>query len=85
MGSRFHFRESPARQVYVSEFDIANMPVTVGQFGTFIESDAYQQKRWWSDDQVGTGLIVKQTVGDGKIAGIRMPGPSKKGAILILW
>jgi formylglycine-generating enzyme required for sulfatase activity len=48
MGSRFHARELPTRQVFISEFDIANMPVTVGQFATFIESEAYQQERWWS-------------------------------------
>ena len=64
MGSRFHFRESPARQVYVSEFDIANMPVTVGQFGTFIESDAYQQERWWSNE--GWTWINCQTDGWGR-------------------
>ncbi|MFH2038273.1 MAG: SUMF1/EgtB/PvdO family nonheme iron enzyme [Chloroflexota bacterium] len=48
MGSRFHMREQPARQVFVSEIDMANMPVTVGQYETFVESDAYQQERWWS-------------------------------------
>lgn len=49
MGSRFHAREQPTRQVFTSEFDIAHIPVTVGQFKTFIESDAYHQERWWSD------------------------------------
>lgn len=48
MGSRFHVREQPARQVFVNEIDMANMPVTVGQYETFVESDAYQQERWWS-------------------------------------
>ena len=48
MGSRFHVRERPARQVFVREIDIANMPVTVGQYKTFIESEAYQQERWWN-------------------------------------
>jgi len=50
MGSRFHARENPVRQIHVKEFDIANMPVTVGQFETFIESEAYQQERWWSKE-----------------------------------
>jgi iron(II)-dependent oxidoreductase len=51
MGSCFHPREQPSRQVFVPEFDITNMPVTVGQYSTFIESGAYQQKQWWS--QIG--------------------------------
>jgi len=50
MGSRFHPREQPSRQVFVPEFDITNMPVTVGQYSTFIESGAYPQKKWWSQN-----------------------------------
>lgn len=49
MGSRFHPRESPGRQVFVPEFDIANIPVTVGQYSIFIDSGAYSQPNWWSE------------------------------------
>jgi iron(II)-dependent oxidoreductase len=48
MGSRFHLREFPTRQVMVNEFDIANMPVTVGQYKIFVEAGACKQERWWS-------------------------------------
>jgi iron(II)-dependent oxidoreductase len=48
MGSRFHPREHPTRQVFVNEFDIANMPVTVSQYRTFVDAGAYQEERWWS-------------------------------------
>ena len=48
MGSRFHHREQPNRQVFVPEFDITNIPVTIGQYSTFVESGGYQQEHWWS-------------------------------------
>jgi formylglycine-generating enzyme required for sulfatase activity len=48
MGSRFHLREHPARAVFVPEFQMAHVPVMVGQYAVFIESDAVDDKRWWS-------------------------------------
>jgi formylglycine-generating enzyme required for sulfatase activity len=49
MGSRFHPREDPPRTVYVAEFSIAQAPVTVYQYAAFINNDAVDEKRWWSE------------------------------------
>ncbi len=49
MGSRFHPRELPARDVFLPEFQIAHVPVTVSQYQVFIESGASSEKKWWSD------------------------------------
>jgi len=50
MGSRFHPREAPRREVFVAEFEIANVPVTVVQFARFMDSDGYDKQKWWSDE-----------------------------------
>jgi formylglycine-generating enzyme required for sulfatase activity len=48
MGSRYHPREEPQRSVYVSEFEIAQAPVTVYQYAAFLNTGAVREKRWWS-------------------------------------
>jgi len=48
MGSRFHPRERPVRDVFVPEFQIAVAPVTVSQYSVFIESGAWTDRQWWS-------------------------------------
>jgi formylglycine-generating enzyme required for sulfatase activity len=50
MGSRFHPREYPQRTVYVVEFEMAHAPVTVNQYGVFLESKQNHQKQWWSQE-----------------------------------
>jgi formylglycine-generating enzyme required for sulfatase activity len=47
MGSRFHPNEYPPRTVHVAEFEIAQVPVTVGQYAVFLESGAVKEPRWW--------------------------------------
>ena len=47
MGSRFHVRETPRREVFVAEFEIANVPVTVAQFGAFMDEGGYKQQQGW--------------------------------------
>ncbi|MBI5934536.1 MAG: SUMF1/EgtB/PvdO family nonheme iron enzyme [Chloroflexi bacterium] len=49
MGSRFHARENPSRVVQVAEFEIAHVPVTVGQYEAFLESGAAKEQQWWSE------------------------------------
>ncbi len=48
MGSRFHPREEPPRQVFVREFEIGHVPVTVNQFSAFLLAGGYAQAEWWS-------------------------------------
>jgi formylglycine-generating enzyme required for sulfatase activity len=48
MGSRFHPRELPMRDVFLPEFQITHVPVTVSQYAVFIESGAIPDQRWWS-------------------------------------
>jgi formylglycine-generating enzyme required for sulfatase activity len=50
MGSRFHPREYPSRLMQVSEFQIAQTPVTVSQYEPFIQSGMVRDKIWWSDE-----------------------------------
>ena len=50
MGSRFHWREQPARLVQVDEFQIAQVPVTVSQYSPFVDSKAVRDKQWWSPE-----------------------------------
>jgi len=50
IGSRFHEREQPRREIFVSEFEIAHAPVTVNQYAAFINTDAVKQEKWWSRD-----------------------------------
>lgn len=47
MGSRFHPREDPPHSVFVREFEIGHVPVTVNQFAAFILAKAYDQQKWW--------------------------------------
>src|SRR5690349_144962 len=49
MGSRFHPRESPAHNVFVSEFQIAHIPVMVSQYAIFLESGAVNEQHWWDE------------------------------------
>jgi formylglycine-generating enzyme required for sulfatase activity/nucleoside phosphorylase len=49
MGSSLHPREAPARSVFVGEFEIAHLPVTVSQYAAFLVSGGYQDARWWSE------------------------------------
>jgi formylglycine-generating enzyme required for sulfatase activity len=49
MGSRFHPREQPPRTVFVREFEIGHVPVTVNQFNAFVMAETYEQREWWSD------------------------------------
>ena len=49
MGSRFHPREE-RRIVHLAEFEIAHAPVTVNQYSAFLESKAFEQERWWSQE-----------------------------------
>lgn len=48
LGSRFHPREEPPREVNVREFEMAHVPVTVSQFSIFLLSDAPNEQKWWS-------------------------------------
>jgi formylglycine-generating enzyme required for sulfatase activity len=50
MGSRFHPREEPPRTVFVAEFQIAHVVVTVNQYAAFLESDQAYLPRWWSPE-----------------------------------
>jgi formylglycine-generating enzyme required for sulfatase activity len=50
MGSRFHAREDPPRVMQTSEFQMAHTPVTVDQYSIFMESKAFKQERWWSEE-----------------------------------
>jgi formylglycine-generating enzyme required for sulfatase activity len=49
MGSRFHPREAPRREVFVAEFEITHVPVTVAQYSAFMDSGGYAQKAFWSE------------------------------------
>ncbi len=50
MGSRFHPREDPPRVVYVGEFELAHVPVTVSQYGAFVSSKTVESRQWWSEE-----------------------------------
>jgi formylglycine-generating enzyme required for sulfatase activity len=64
MGSRFHLREIPPRMMYVAEFQIAHVPVTVSQYTAFVESGTVMDKRWWSDE--GWAWLNGETDGWGR-------------------
>jgi iron(II)-dependent oxidoreductase len=64
MGSRFHPRENPPRLVYVAEFQIAHVPVTVSQYAAFVESSTLMEKRWWSE--AGWAWLNGETDGWGR-------------------
>lgn len=49
MGSRFHPREAPRREVQVAEFEIAHAPVMVRQYAAFLEAGGYSERPWWSE------------------------------------
>jgi formylglycine-generating enzyme required for sulfatase activity len=49
MGSRFHPREAPRREVFVAEFDLVHVPVTVAQYANFLDSKQMNERHWWSD------------------------------------
>lgn len=48
MGSRFHPREAPRREITIPEFEIAHAPVMVKQYAAFIEAKGYEERPWWS-------------------------------------
>jgi formylglycine-generating enzyme required for sulfatase activity len=64
MGSRFHPREEPLRSVYVREFEIGHVPVTVSQFSIFLRSGAMDTQGWWS--QAGWAWRQEQGYGWGR-------------------
>ncbi|MCL4203062.1 MAG: SUMF1/EgtB/PvdO family nonheme iron enzyme [Pirellulaceae bacterium] len=41
------WRETP-HEVYLDAYCIARYPVTVGQYGQFVEDEGYQDERWWT-------------------------------------
>lgn len=49
MGSRFHAREAPRREVFVAEFELAQTPVTVAQYAAFLEGGHAETHAWWSE------------------------------------
>jgi len=49
LGSKFHPREQPARQVMVPEFMIAHVPVMVSQYQVFMQSGGPDEREWWSE------------------------------------
>lgn len=49
MGSRFDPREYPPKTIYVKEYGIAQAPVTVIQYASFLNSKAYRDQRWWGE------------------------------------
>jgi formylglycine-generating enzyme required for sulfatase activity len=64
MGSRFHPREAPARFVFVSEFEMAHIPVMVSQYAVFVESGAVNEQRWW--DEAGWAWLNGELDGWGR-------------------
>jgi formylglycine-generating enzyme required for sulfatase activity len=64
IGSRFHPREQPPREIHVAEFAIAHAPVTVSQYAAFINSDAVSQRNWWSEE--GWNWLHKELEGWGR-------------------
>ena len=46
-------RESPVHQVELSPFYISKYPVTVGQYGRFIEDGGYKEKCYWKEGRFG--------------------------------
>src|SRR3970040_48492 len=61
MGSRFHFREAPRREVRVAEFYMVLVPVTVAQYADVLESRQEGDRRWWSE----AGWAWRQGIGNG--------------------
>ena len=47
LGSRFHPRET-VRTAQVREFEMAHVPVLVGQYSAFLSDDGPRTLRWWS-------------------------------------
>lgn len=64
MGSSFHPREAPRREVNLPEFKIAYAPVTVQQFDDFLQAGGYADARWWSS--AGWAWRQGQTLGWGR-------------------
>jgi formylglycine-generating enzyme required for sulfatase activity len=63
MGSRFHPREAP-RIARLSGFEIGHAPVTVSQYAAFLEGQAVNQERWWS--QEGWAWVTGKSDGWGR-------------------
>ena len=41
-------RESPVHEVHLEEFRIARYPITVSQYGHFVNEEGYQDRGWWA-------------------------------------
>jgi iron(II)-dependent oxidoreductase len=65
MGSRFHYREAPRRQVFVAEFEMVHVPVTVTQYAAFLEAGGAKERLWWS--QAGWAWRQGQANGWGRL------------------
>jgi formylglycine-generating enzyme required for sulfatase activity len=65
LGSRFHPRETPRREITLGEFEIAHAPVMVKQFAAFVDAGGYQQEQWWS--QAGRAWRQGATLGWGRV------------------
>jgi formylglycine-generating enzyme required for sulfatase activity len=61
MGSRFHFREAPRREVFVAEFEMVHVPVTVAQYTVFLEAGGADGRPWWSE----AGWAWRQGIANG--------------------
>lgn len=48
IGSGLHEREAPPRQVFVTEFEIAEIHVTVSQYLAFLVAGGMNDRIWWS-------------------------------------
>lgn len=48
IGSKLHVREVSRRQVYINEFEMAELPVTVSQYAVFLNAGGAEQAHWWS-------------------------------------
>lgn len=61
IGSSFHIREAPPRQVFVAEFEIAQVPVTVSQYAAFLDTGGANERLWWGD----SGWAWRQAAANG--------------------
>jgi formylglycine-generating enzyme required for sulfatase activity len=64
LGSPFHPREYPPRTLFVPEFEIAHVPVTVSQYELFLEDRGSQDKQWWSES--GWSWLQGSAIGWGR-------------------
>ena len=43
------FNESPVHEVYLDSYKIGRYPITVEEYGRFIEDEGYSNQKWWKD------------------------------------